>query len=266
MSALPTPRESAAGFHDAECAQYRADLPYWLELATGTPGPVADLGAGTGRVAIPLADAGHEVVAIDIDPYLLQTLRERAGDPASAGRISTVAADLTAIDEIPALANLRASLTIIPMQTIQLLEDSHQRRRALRAIAARSAPGATLAIAFIPQVEPFDGRDLEVDLLPPDITTEGDWRFISTPRAVLQETPESQIDMHRRRQIRTRADAPAGSATDVVITLTPLQPGQLDDEAAAAGWQLDGIDTLAATDEHAGSLIARFTLPNGEEH
>ena len=57
-------------WHDLECGAYEDDLPLWRELAARAGGPVLDLGAGTGRVALDLARAGHEVVALDLDAAL----------------------------------------------------------------------------------------------------------------------------------------------------------------------------------------------------
>ena len=43
-------------WHDLECGGYDVDLPLWRELARrARPGPVLDVGAGTGRVALDLA-------------------------------------------------------------------------------------------------------------------------------------------------------------------------------------------------------------------
>ena len=39
-------------WHDVECGGYDADLPLWRELAREAGGPVLDVGAGTGRVAL----------------------------------------------------------------------------------------------------------------------------------------------------------------------------------------------------------------------
>jgi hypothetical protein len=49
-------------WHDLECGAYRADLPLWRELAARARfgSPILDVGAGTGRVALDLARAGHE--------------------------------------------------------------------------------------------------------------------------------------------------------------------------------------------------------------
>ena len=76
-STSSTPEERVV-WHDLECRDDR-DLPLWLELAAATPGGrVLDIGCGTGRVALPLAHAGHPVTAVDIDAALLAALARRA--------------------------------------------------------------------------------------------------------------------------------------------------------------------------------------------
>ena len=52
-------------WHDVECGQYSADLALWDELAAREPGPILDVGAGTGRVSLVLAALGHDVTALD---------------------------------------------------------------------------------------------------------------------------------------------------------------------------------------------------------
>ena len=42
------------------------DLPFWTALAEREDGPVVEWGAGTGRLAVPLAEAGHEVTAVEV--------------------------------------------------------------------------------------------------------------------------------------------------------------------------------------------------------
>ena len=66
------------------------DLPLYLELAQAPPGAVLELGAGTGRVALPLARAGYSVTALDVSSAMLKVLRRRLAEeaPEVRGRIS----------------------------------------------------------------------------------------------------------------------------------------------------------------------------------
>jgi SAM-dependent methyltransferase len=64
---------------DLDYGGYEADLPLYEDLARACDGPVLELGAGTGRVALRLARAGHEVWGIDIDEASLARARCKAG-------------------------------------------------------------------------------------------------------------------------------------------------------------------------------------------
>ena len=52
------------------------------ETTDGAPGRVLEAGCGTGRVALELARAGHEVTGVDIDPSMLAEARAAAKDQA----------------------------------------------------------------------------------------------------------------------------------------------------------------------------------------
>jgi SAM-dependent methyltransferase len=256
IPAVPPTGLESSGFHDAECAGYLADLPFWIALADGIDGRILDLGAGTGRVSIPLAAAGHDVVAVDLDPDLLEELGRRAGDQSL--RIDTVPADLRTLDAQLPDELKAAALVLIPMQTIQLLGGPDGRRAMFGAAAAVSAPGAQLVVSVVTEVEPFDGRDVFPPYLPPDIAKLGGFRFDSTPLAVLQETPRDQIDMHRRRIVRDGDGHIVGNPLDVVITLDPVTIAGLQEEAEMSGWEATEVIPMPATDEHAGGTMVGF--------
>ena len=70
------------------------DLWPWLDLARSVAGPVLYLGVGTGRIAMPLQEAGIEVVGVDSHPAMLDRLRQRApGMRLIQSRIEALAID-----------------------------------------------------------------------------------------------------------------------------------------------------------------------------
>jgi SAM-dependent methyltransferase len=65
-----------ADIYDLEYA-HDYDLPFWLALAEREAGPVVEWGAGTGRIAVPLAAAGHDVTAVEISAEMVERRREK---------------------------------------------------------------------------------------------------------------------------------------------------------------------------------------------
>jgi SAM-dependent methyltransferase len=122
----------------AEHAHYAPDLPLWRAVAGRLGGPVLDLGAATGRVAIPLAEDGHEVWAVDADHRMLAQLAQRAAAAGTevAQRIRTVPADLRALS-----LGVRVPLAVAAMNTLQLLLEPEEQLRALRGVREHLAPG-----------------------------------------------------------------------------------------------------------------------------
>lgn len=56
------------------------DVRFWLALAKRESGPVVEWGAGTGRVAVPLAAAGHDVTAVELSEAMVERGRKKGGD------------------------------------------------------------------------------------------------------------------------------------------------------------------------------------------
>ena len=55
------------------------DLPFWLALAEREDGPVIEWGAGTGRLAAPLAGVGLDVTAVEVSENMVEKGRENGG-------------------------------------------------------------------------------------------------------------------------------------------------------------------------------------------
>jgi SAM-dependent methyltransferase len=54
--------------------------PFWLEEGRRHGGPILELGCGTGRIAIPLAQAGFAVTGVDRAPSMLAEARRKAAE------------------------------------------------------------------------------------------------------------------------------------------------------------------------------------------
>ena len=109
-----TPVPAHVMWHEVECGRYEADLALWHELARETVDGVLDVGAGTGRVALPLARAGHAVTALDVDAELLAVLSERAEE---------IPVAILAADAQDFALDAPVGLIVVPMQTLQLLAE-----------------------------------------------------------------------------------------------------------------------------------------------
>ena len=69
--------------YDAENAQnssFMVDGPFYLSLAQQVGGTVLELGCGTGRITIPMAQAGIEMTGLDVVPQMLERARQKAGE------------------------------------------------------------------------------------------------------------------------------------------------------------------------------------------
>jgi SAM-dependent methyltransferase len=232
---------AAVAWHDLECGGYSADLPLWRELARAASGTVLDIGAGTGRVALDLARAGHSVLAFDTDPVLLEALRQRAdGLP-----VACVEGDARRL----ALDQRDLSLCLVPMQTIQLLGGETGRAQFLRGARRHLCTGGLLACALAERLETFDAAGGAGPA--PDRARYGDTVFESRPTAVRQHGDHAVLERERR----TTGDDGRQDRELNVIELDRLSRRQLEHEALGAGFTALRARRIAATRDHVGSTV-----------
>ena len=229
----------AVTWHDVENGAYDADLPLWRELAeTAAGGPVLDLGAGTGRVAIDLAAHEHEVVALDSDADLLAALADRAPEVTTA---TADARDFTLQPTFP--------LVIAPMQLMQILGGQDGRLAMLDRVRAHLTRGGIFAAALADPYDAAPGEHTEPPL--PDMLERDGWVFSSQPVSVREQN--GCVLVTRRRQ----AVSPAGDLTeDVVdIALDVVDVEAVEREALAAGLTAIERRAIAETPDHIGSTV-----------
>ena len=90
---MATNYEQFVRFYDLDTQGFDADLPFWTNLARRTGGPILEIGAGTGRILIPLAEAGFSVVGVDSSPGMLAVARQKVKSARLGKKITLVEAD-----------------------------------------------------------------------------------------------------------------------------------------------------------------------------
>ena len=115
-------------------------------LAGDPPGPVLELGAGSGRLALPLAGRGLEVWALDASAAMIERLRAKPGGAA----VHAVVGDMAALD-LGAGAPDAFAVVLCAYNTLFNLTDSDAQRRCLARVADVLAPEGRLVVeAFVP--------------------------------------------------------------------------------------------------------------------
>ncbi|MCB0063574.1 MAG: class I SAM-dependent methyltransferase [Caldilineaceae bacterium] len=87
-----------ARFYDADYRHYTDDISAILDLAAEAGDPILELGCGTGRVLLPLAEAGHTITGIDISSALLAVMHSKKQFTHHASRITLHETDLRTFD------------------------------------------------------------------------------------------------------------------------------------------------------------------------
>ena len=131
--------ESFADRYAEWSAGRTADIPFYASLAREADGPVVELAVGTGRVAIPVAQAtGRTVIGIDSSPAMLAQARAAA---ATAGaRLHLREGDMRdlVLDE-------PAALVYCPFRALLHLPSWADRRRTFERVAASLRPDGRFA-------------------------------------------------------------------------------------------------------------------------
>ena len=163
--------DSIAGIYDPWSLSVTEDIEFYVDLACETGGPVVELAVGTGRIALPIAQAGVPVIGIDQSEGMLAVARERARGLGIESRVDLRVGDLR---EPPVTE--RVPLVICPFRSLLHMPNEVEKLRALRGAGSLIEPGGRFAFdVFAPGREDIDethGRWIERE---PGIFERADW-------------------------------------------------------------------------------------------
>ena len=130
-----------AAYYDIETRDIVDDLPFWVSLARRTGGPVLEVACGNGRVFAPLAEAGFDVVGVDISPAMLAVARTRIANRGIGSLVELIEADALVLN-----LGRRFPLAIIALNSFGHFFEDGAPQRALDRLSEHLLPGGLLAL------------------------------------------------------------------------------------------------------------------------
>jgi SAM-dependent methyltransferase len=130
-----------AGTYDASVSDWPGELAFyrrWAEGEAASRHGVLELACGIGRIAVRLAQAGCEVVGLDVSPAMLAVAR---GKSSGLGNLAWVEADMRGFD-----LSRRFGLVIVPGHAFQNLTEPEDQVSCLMAVRRHLEPGGALIL------------------------------------------------------------------------------------------------------------------------
>jgi precorrin-6B methylase 2 len=239
-------------WQDVEFGSYAADLPLWVELAEESGGPVAELGAGAGRVSLHLAGHGYEVFAMERD---LDLIRELEAEAARRGvSVSVIAADLSSPPEVS--LPVPPTLVVGPLHVIQVL-DAAARPRLLARLRELVAPGGRLALTLVDESTLLTSGAASTQILP-DMRELDGWVYSSEPLWV--QVGDAALTVRRLRESVSPDGRMEREIHDEV--LHRVDPDMLEREATEAGFGVAARRQIHSGEAEADSTVVVLEVPS----
>ena len=143
------------GLYDAIYASIRDDIPFYVELARQSRGPVLEVACGTGRVLIPVLEAGVDIDGIDLGADMLERLEHKAGARGLHPRVQQG-------DMRDFTMPRRYALAICPFRPFMHLVTTEDQLRTLRCVREHLEPGGAFVFdLFYPSLDVIVEHDGE---------------------------------------------------------------------------------------------------------
>jgi SAM-dependent methyltransferase len=143
------PYAAFVGFYNDWSKEMEGDADFYASLAVESGGPVVELGVGNGRVAIPVASKGVDVIGVDVSKAMMDAGKKRASEAGVAERITWIEGDMRTF-----VAGRPVPLVTIPFRSFLHMTTTEDQLRTLASAHASLQPRGRLALnVFIPDPE-----------------------------------------------------------------------------------------------------------------
>jgi ubiquinone/menaquinone biosynthesis C-methylase UbiE len=223
-----------APFYDWENAQTlgRRDVPFWRRVASDARGPVLELGCGTGRVSVPLARAGVDLVGIDRSAPMLARARQqilKSSNPRILKSLRLVRAD---IRQLP-FEDETFPMVLAPYGILQSLIRPRDLTATLASVARVIAPGGTFGIDLVPDVPKWREYENRVQL-------RGRARGAQlTLIESVRQDPKRHLTTFEQKYLERRGDTTREHRFD--LTFRTLSVRQMTGQLERAGFRVDAV-------------------------
>jgi SAM-dependent methyltransferase len=135
------PYDLIAPYYDLEHASYQDDVDLYLNYAAASGAPILEIGCGSGRLLLPLAQQGHAVVGVDSSPVMLKLARQRVDAAGLASLVTLVEGDARtlALDQ-------RFRLAFVGLNSFAHFTTRAEQQAVLGALAAHLLPRGMLIL------------------------------------------------------------------------------------------------------------------------
>jgi ubiquinone/menaquinone biosynthesis C-methylase UbiE len=138
-----------ARFYDPWSRSVTEDVGFYVDRALASGGPVVELAVGTGRIAVPMAQAGVDVIGVDTSAEMLSVARASAEAAGVEQRLDLRLGDLR---EPPISEHV--PLVVCPFRSLLHMETEAEKLGALRAARRLLEPGGAYVFdVFSPSPE-----------------------------------------------------------------------------------------------------------------
>jgi SAM-dependent methyltransferase len=148
MSVAAGDYSAYAEFYDERAGGVPGDVEFYRALALEADGPVVELAVGTGRVALPIAEAGARVLGLDLSLEMLRIAATKARAAGVDGRLALARGDMRRF-----ALRRPAALVTIPFRSFLHNVTTADQLATLAAVRDALRPGGRLALnVFNPNV------------------------------------------------------------------------------------------------------------------
>jgi SAM-dependent methyltransferase len=140
----------------------KKDVPFYLDYAAQCGGPLLELACGTGRLILPLAEAGCQITGLDLCEDMLAVCRAKVAEHGLSDRVTLTQGDMSSFE----LPSKDFALAYVPLRSFSHLFTQRDQIGCLRCTANHLRAGGTLIVTtFAPYyqvlAQEHEGEDIK---------------------------------------------------------------------------------------------------------